>query len=260
MYYELYLDVFFLENFMMDFLLLLLIKRMLRCTATPGRICFGAAVGSGLTCIIVMIPIPCVFIKFILFHMFVNTCMIRAGLKIKNKTEFAKAFFLLYVGAFLLGGLLQAVQSYLRVGSLFFAIAIGGYYVVSGIWDCISRLQRVTEFRCQVDLFLEENMFSVEGIVDTGNNLFDPVTGEPVHILDCETAKRLISNLSERKIRYIPYHSIGKKEGVLAVLRIERMRIRGKQERWMEKPIIGISEEIVSADGKYKMILNPNSF
>ena len=185
--------------------------------------------------------------------------MIRAGLKIKTKTEFAKAIFLLYVGAFLLGGILQAVQNYLRAGSLFFAIAIGGYYMVSMIWDILFKLQRVTEFQCQVDLFLGEKMFTVEAIVDTGNGLCDPFTGQPVHILDCETAKRFVSNLSERKVRYIPYHSIGKKEGVLLVLRMDGMRIRGKKEHWIDSPIVGISEEVVSAEGEYKMILNPNS-
>lgn len=260
MYYELYIDVFFLVNFMMDYLLLLLVKRMLLCTATHGRICFGAVIGSLLTSIIVILPIPYVFIKFILFHMFVNTCMIRAGLKIKTKTEFAKAYVLLYIGAFLLGGLLQFVQSYVRVGSLFFAIAVGGYYVVSIIWEILSRILRVSEKKCQVDLFLGEKTISVEGLMDTGNTLCDPVSGQPVHILDRMTAKDFLSDINDLKVRYIPYHSIGKKEGVLMVLRMDRMRVCGKEERWIERPMIGISEEVVSAEGEYKMILNPNSF
>ena len=95
MYYELYIDVFFLVNFMMDYILLLITKQMLHCSATRRSVCLGAAAGSLLTCIIVVLPLPAAFIKFILFHMFVNTCMIRAGLKIKNRRDFAKAYFLL---------------------------------------------------------------------------------------------------------------------------------------------------------------------
>ena len=49
MYYELYIDVLFLENFMMDSLLLLAVKRMMRSPSAYGRVFLGAALGSGLT-------------------------------------------------------------------------------------------------------------------------------------------------------------------------------------------------------------------
>jgi hypothetical protein len=38
------------------------------------------------------------------------------------------------------------------------------------------------------------------------------------------------------------------------------MHVIGTKEFWIEKPLIGISEEMVSAEGEYKMILNPNIF
>ena len=46
MYYELYLDVLFLENLLADYLLLGLLKRMLKCQAGRLRRMLGAAVGS----------------------------------------------------------------------------------------------------------------------------------------------------------------------------------------------------------------------
>lgn len=260
MYYELYLDVFFLTNFMMDYILLLLLKRILKCTATHRRIGFAAALGAFLTCIVVIIPIPCVFLKFILFHMVVNTCMIRAGLKIKSKAEMLKALILLYVSGFLLGGVMTAVQSHMRIGSLFFALAIGGYYISSIIWDFISHIQRATHFKCNVELFWGEKMLSVKGIIDTGNGLMDPNSGEPVHVLDKRAVMCFLNERIEGNVHYVPYHSIGKKDGMLLVIRMDRMKVYGEKEWWIEKPMIGISEEIVSAEGEYKMILNPNSF
>lgn len=260
MYYELYVDVFFLQNFMMDYLLLLLTKRMLRCSATHRRICLGGLLGAFFTCIIVVLPIPFAFVKFILFHMFVNTFMIRAGLKIKTRAQFVKAYFLLYVGSFLLGGILQSLHSYLKVGSLFFAIATVGYYAVSGIWEAIVKLQKVSAYHCQVDLYLGDKKVSVEGLIDTGNHLCDPVTGAAVHILDRSIAKPFFADESVQKLKYIPYHSIGREEGVLMALHIDRMRICSEQEYWVENPLIGISEKTVTTQGEYKMILNPKAF
>ena len=62
------------------------------------------------------------------------------------------------------------------------------------------------------------------------------------------------------QVRYIPYHSIGKKEGVLLALKIDQMCIHRENECWIKEPLIGVSEETISAEGEYKMILNPNLF
>lgn len=260
MYYELYVDVLFLVNFMMDYLLLLLVKKMLKCTATRGNILLGAAIGSFLTCVVVILPIPYAILKFIMFHMIVNTFMIRAGLKIKNMREFAKAYIMLYVGGFLLGGVLQALQQYVRAGSLFFAIAIGGYHIVSKLWDFIASVQRINHYHCKVDLYLGENQCQITGIIDTGNGLRDPISNQPVSILDKAVARQFLGNVKMSQVRYIPYHSIGKKEGVLLALKIDQMCIHREEAYWVKEPLIGVSEEMVSAEGEYQMILNPNLF
>ena len=62
------------------------------------------------------------------------------------------------------------------------------------------------------------------------------------------------------QVRYVPYHSIGKKEGVLIALAIDRMCVHKENACWIQKPLIGVSEEMISAEGEYQMILNPNIF
>ena len=260
MYYELYIDVLFLVNFMMDYLLLLLVRKMLKCTATHGNICLGALIGSVMTCVIVVLPIPYAIFKFVMFHMIVNTFMIRAGLKIKNIKEFAKAYILLYIGGFLLGGLLQAVNQYVKVGSLFFAIAVGGYYLVSKIWDFIVAIQKINQYQCKVDLYLNGKKCQITGIIDTGNGLSDPISKQPVNILDRAVAREFLGNTKMSQVRYIPYHSIGKKEGVLLAFKIDQMCVYKEVPFWIKEPLIGVSEEMISAKGEYQMILNPNIF
>lgn len=103
MYYELYIDVLFLVNFMMDSLLLLSVNQVLKCPTTRGRIFLGGALGALLTCVVTVVPMPGV-IKLIIFHAVINTFMIKTGLKIKGKKQFWKAFGLLYIAAFLYGG------------------------------------------------------------------------------------------------------------------------------------------------------------
>lgn len=260
MYYELYIDVLFLINFMMDSLLLLLVKTMLKCSATHRRIFFGAAMGAFLTCIVVVLPIPYAFIKLFLFHAVVNACMIQIGLKLKSLRSFVQAILLLYIGSFLMGGIIEAFRPYVKMGSLFFAVALAGYYVSLGVWNFVSRLQKWNQCRCEVKLYFHGQEQCLTGLIDTGNSLSDPVSGQPVSIIGPEVAKILFQGGEARNIRYIPYRTIGNKEGILPVFRIDKLEVRGEKECSIEAPLIGISEEELSAKDLYKVILNPNLF
>ena len=260
MYYELYVDVLFLVNFMMDYILLLIVRKMLQCTVTHGRICLGAVVGSLLTCLVVVLPIPYAMIKLILFHVLVNTCMIRVGLKIKTIRSFLKAIIMLYIGSFLLGGIMEVFRQYVSVGSFFLVVAIAGYYLVLGIWKFVAYMQRWNQFHCRVDLYLGSEKYQIKGMIDTGNGLRDPISGKAVNILDRATARKLFGEESIKDVRYIPYQSIGKKAGVLPAFQFDRMCVWRDTECWVERPQIAISEEAISKGGEYVMILNPNLF
>lgn len=259
-YYELYIDVLFLVNFMMDYILLLIVKRILKCSATHGSIFIGAIVGSLLTCLVVILPIPYAFVKFVLFHIFVNTCMIRVGLKIKTIPAFLKAIILLYAGGFLLGGVMEHFRQYVREGSLFFLLAFVSYYIVLGIFKFISYIQRWNQTHYKVDLYLDNEVYQVEGLIDTGNGLRDPISGQPISVLERGKAKELLEKSKGKNFRYVPYSTIGKAEGVLPVFRVDRMCIHRDVDCWVDKPLIGISEEKISTEREYDMILNPNLF
>ena len=106
MYYELYIDVFFLENFMADSLLLLAVGRALKCSRSYVRTILGGILGSLLTCLVITVPFPAV-VKLLLFHVIVNSLMIIAGLGITGVGQFLKAFVLLYLSAVVMGGAVQ---------------------------------------------------------------------------------------------------------------------------------------------------------
>lgn len=61
MHYELYIDLLFLENFMMDSLLLLVLNRVLKCKSNWQRIFLGGGLGSGMMCLGIVVGIPGVF-------------------------------------------------------------------------------------------------------------------------------------------------------------------------------------------------------
>lgn len=111
MQYEVYLDVLFLENMMMDFLILLAVKKVFPCSATYGSLLAGSFTGSLLTCVILFFPCP-VWSRYILLFFLVNSCMTVIGLKIRTFHVFFKAWILLYLASFLLGGIMSCLRLY----------------------------------------------------------------------------------------------------------------------------------------------------
>ena len=80
-------------------------------------------------------------------------------------------------------------------------------------------------------------------LLDTGNELRDPITMEPVLVIDSDRARELTgltreqlnhpletmthSNLSG--LRLIPYHAVGKEKGLLLAVRVRSVRIGGRK-------------------------------
>ena len=256
MYYELYIDVLFLENFMLDSLLLLLTGRILKCGCSYGRIILGGALGSAMTCVIVMLPMPGI-IELILYHTVVNSAMIIAGLGIKSLPQFAKAFVLLYVCAVFFGGIMQLFRPYMRYASLFYAAAALSCLLFMKLWRAVSRLRDCEDHIVRVTIYTGKGRIEVKALVDTGNRLRDFLTGEPVSVLSQKAALE-VSELPEREngFRMIPYQCVSG-ESVMKVFRIRKMCIHMKEERWIENPLLGIGEEWGSCDEEYEMILNP---
>ena len=257
MYYELYIDIYFLINFIMDYFLLMVVKRILKCQTTHLRVLAGAVMGALLTCIITVIPIPYAIVKFILFHGFVNVVMIKTGLKIRGDRTLGKAIVILYAGSYLLGGIFGAFRQYIRPVSLFLVTAVISYSIALGIWDILQYLAKQSQYRCEVKLCKSGNEILVNAIVDTGNSLRDSATGKPVSILTPEAAKKLFLKEEINDVRYISYHSIGKKEGVMPLFTMDSMMIDMNEKKRVERPLVAVCSEEMSTD-EYQMILNPD--
>lgn len=103
MYYELYVDVFFMVNFTMDAILLILLKKLLACPAGYGRVFAGAATGAAMTCIAIVIFRKTPVLRFVVFHGVINVVMMKAGLGIKWGRELFRGWVLLYIESFLFG-------------------------------------------------------------------------------------------------------------------------------------------------------------
>lgn len=261
MHYELYIDVFFFTNFMMDSLLLFAVRAMLRIPAKAWRVFVGGVLASLAACVTVVMPLQAGF-KYVLFYALIPAVMIWAGLGIRPGRDFAKAVALLYVAAFLWGGIQTALRPYIRTAGLFFAVSVASYYLFTCCWKLVLGVQKRGQKICEVRLFTGEGEYLLKALLDTGNVLNDPVSGDMVSVIGKDTAMQIFQGMTTEKmaglgLRYIPYRSVGN-EGVLPIVRVEKMCVQVEGERWIMRPVIGISGQNIEERQEYQMILNPD--
>lgn len=268
MYYELYIDVYWMINFMMDSLLLCAVTQILKCPVKKERIFTGGIVGSTISCLLILLPIPGI-LRFGVGGILNAGLMIRASLGKQSVRVYRKAVVFLYITAFLMSGILQIFRPYVRTFALFFVIAAAAYEVLKGIRILWFNLLKEQRSICEVVLFYGEKRCTVSGLWDTGNLLTDPLTNEPVCVAEKTLLWMLVKSDPEKKdmeekmkFRYIPYHSVGG-SGVMPVIRIPQMeikKIQGEQHfHWnVENPLIALCSEELSKDKMYQIILNPN--
>ena len=93
------------------------------------------------------------------------------------------------------------------------------------------------------ELSYEGNTVKIRALVDTGNLLKDPLTGEAVLVV-CNQLGAMLAGLTEKqiedpiqtmmemphhKLRLLPYHTVGQKSGMMLAMKIDQVKLQGKQ-------------------------------
>lgn len=297
-YIEVYLDVVFAVNFILDFIILLLERKISRRKASINRIVLGAMVGAILMCIIVLIP-KFNYILYLIFSYFISSILI-VGVTFRPKCvkEWMQLTFLLYGIAVLLGGIIFALYYYALVGysvnrffksnplgldlqMLLILLCIAVFVCVVFINIC-SRVMHITKNIYLVSIQLHNQEVQINGLLDTGNNLYDPITNWPVIIGEIEIFKdilndeeylqllEVLSNIYDIErieklkndfninIRLIPFTSVGNENGMLMGIVLDGVSVQdGKELKENKNVILGLYNKKLSTDNSYRLLLHP---
>ena len=252
MYYELYIDVFFLENFMLDSLLLLVVNRVMNNGRSYSRILLGGRQFSDLSC-------GCCSASFSSQDACVlYTCQQRDG--VHGASDHASVAVCTGIFAFVCSSFSdrRSNAAVPPVYALRECVLCSGCRKLCAHSEIVeSTFAYVQTAKCDPQGDSEKPL---KALLDTGNELRDCYTGEPVNIIAPETAAELSDRIEmEKGFRLIPYHCVNG-ESVMKVFRVKKMCVHMEEDRWIENALVGIGEESLSGDREYEMILNPAIF
>lgn len=249
-----YLDLVFLLNFLVDFLLLLGTNRLAGYPPGAGRAALGAGIGA-------LYAAGCMMPGFFFLGSF-----------------FWRSVFLMLISLISFGVNRSAVQR----GAVFIllSMALGGIAVGTAgrsFWIIVMCavilwvLCRVS-FRgglssreyVPVELTEGDRRVSVIALRDTGNTLRDPVTGEQVLVAGAQLGESLLG-LTQHQLRHpvetvaagqyeglrlIPYSSVGQPGGLLIAYRFRNAKIGNKPGN----PLVAFAPDVIGRSDVYQML------
>lgn len=258
MHYELYLDSLFLLNFGMNLLLLCLVDHSMGHTATWYRLVAGA--GAGAACYLLPFLWKGTAVgKLLLCFLPGTLVMLFLAFPIRSLRSLGVYFRKQMLATFLIGGILAALlrgfppgRKYLPgIGMVLGLGVFSGWLLVLG-----QKKEARNAAYCEVELQGEMQKVRIRALVDSGNTLTEPISGAPVSVLDARIFYRLWPE-GLPVFRAIPYHSVGKKSGILKGYRIPQMTIISQGvERKYKEVYLAVSGEEIAGD-EIPMLLHP---
>ena len=202
--------------------------------------------------------------------------MCRVAFITKGLRDNIKNMCIVYAVTFCLGGAMNAVYYYTSFGFVinrilsgkyvntvnilrFVSIALGTYIVADFLIKKINQKKCDNKRIYDVIICCNERNVCIKALLDTGNLLYDPISGRKVHIIEYEAVKDIV-NKENGFYRVIPFNSVGKSRGLLNAIEADYMEIilqdKDEPDVRIDKPIIALYDKKLASDDKFEGLLH----
>lgn len=274
MSYVVYLDVFLVINIFMDFLILVIARSLIKPRTTLIKCLLGAFISGILSTISLMISYKVLWIRFITSYILICFVMCRVAFNVKGIRNRIKNMCIVYAVTFCLGGGMNVLYYYTSFGFVLNRILSGEYVKTVNIirFICIAlSIYLVTDFLLgklknavdsdkriyRIRIGNEDKIICANALLDTGNLLFEPISGREVHIIEYEAVKDIV-NKEKGFYRVIPFNSVGNERGLLNAVQMEFIEIENGELPCVrfDKPIIALYDKKLTLDGSFEGLLH----
>jgi len=278
---EIYADVFFAVNFLMDLLIFWIASKLVRKKIAFKKILFGVLISSVIYLVLVF--------KFNYLYNFWSSVLILVfavsiTFRPENLFNLVKLIFLIIIIAFALGGMTTVLFYYIDFASIledfsFKNFSFGILFISTGLAfifinifaEYIKKSLISKQVFCEIKIYLQEKKISFNALVDTGNNLRDELTDLPIIIAELDFIKNIFSQeilnainkkdleklfMSNIKFSLTPFKSLGNENGLLICFKPDKIKIYKSKNQIISNALIGIAN--FSLDNFYHGLINPD--
>lgn len=253
---EVYIEQVIIDNFCIDFILLLATIKTLKKRKSYIRLIFSSMLGVILTVIYPLLSLNALL--QIAYKILTATSMLLVLFYKETFKIFFKGGVIFLTYTFLFGGILVALKNaysleFIKKGKFVIAydfpvgivllLAFLLYKIFVKVFISIKNERGRYPFCYQVELVLGEEKLKCVGFLDSGNRLFDS-DGEPIYIVNKDIIYKLFKNdftLILKKGKYHEFNTVSGKNKMFTV-KIDKIVIyNGKEKNIIENGVVGIS-------------------
>lgn len=232
-----------------------------------------------------------------LLKILLSIVMIYIAFKPSSLKDLSKQLLIFYMTSFVFGGsalslihFIKPQEAYMQNGIYIGeypmkVVALGGivgFVIIIIAFKVVKNKISSKDIFYNIQIFIEGEKIETSAMIDTGNMLKEPITNTPVivveHILLYDIIpKQILNNIDEilsgnlesieeelrekylTKLKFIPFSSIGKANGMLLGIKADKIIIRNEEEnKEIEKVILAIYNKSLTKRGEYRALLGIN--
>lgn len=287
-----YIDVVLIENLIMNFIILLATGLILKEKIKTIRLLLASLLGA-IYSVISYMSILEIYSSMIL-KIILSIVMIYIAFNPQTMKKMWKDILIFYLTSFVFGGAAFALiyivkpQDILMKNGLFLGTyplktivlgAIIAFIIIIAAFTVVKTKITKKDMFCEIEIGINGEKIETTAMLDTGNLLKEPITNTPVIVLehtllyDC-IPKEILNHLDEllggefsnipeeikeeyiSKLKFIPFSSLGKQNGMLLGMKAEYIKIKGiDKEEEKKNVIVGIYNKSLTKRGEYRALM-----
>ena len=263
-----YIDVLIFLNTIITFLLLLASSRLMKLTPSAGRFVLGSVIG-GASSLIIFAPDMGLLLSLItklLFSVIITTATynpktVRAILR---QTGYFFAVSFIFAGIMLFVSSLEGISivSYnngaVYIDFSFFSLIAASTlcYIITVVLNKLTRHKNESGILYNIRISKDGKTVSYSAILDTGNGLTDPFSGDSIIIADTDIIKNILPNdiilyfngESEKcsSLRLVPCSTVTD-DSLLPVFRADSATVNDSGKHvYIDRPLIAVTQQKLS--------------
>lgn len=287
-----YIDVIFLENLIMNSIILYATAIILKIKPKTIRVIASSAIGS-IYAIITYITEIQIYTSVIL-KAILAIVMIYVAFNPQSIKKMWKQVAIFYLTSFVFGGVTLYLIYYIKPQEVFMknGVFVGEYIlkvimlgaivafaVIKISLKIIKTKINPKDMYCKIKIKLNEKTVETKAMIDTGNLAKEPITNTPVVIVEstlledilprqilnnlekilCGDLSQISEEMQEKyvsKLRCIPFSSLGKQNGMLLGIRADEIQVETEDEKkTSNNVIIGIYDKSLTKRGEYRALI-----
>ena len=280
-----YLDIVFIENICMNYIILYATILLLKLNNKPFKILLGSVIGA----IYAVLSVTKTFEAYnnLLLKIVISIIIIYVSTDTKNFKSLFKALLVFYFVSFTFGGIALALLYFVKPENILMknGVYIGtypikivllggilGFILISVVYSIIKNKHSKKKKVCDIKFAIDGNEKQVKALIDSGNFLKEPITGVPVVVVETMymfglVPKEILENIDNiitgnlevlndstrflSKFRVIPFNSLGKENGLLLGIKADYLQVIENEEyehKKIENVIIGLYDKTLSKE------------